>query len=264
MTEKDIKICGHGSGNPSLKNMHTYNAMRYSQKMADGTPKGVVEVRRPKGMTDEMRKKYVAEYTKILGRNIYSNNLRQYVFTPYKNGKYYSDCSSSQAEALRRVGISIGILNTRGIHESDKFETVPVKIVAGHIQNPEILKVGDQILYAGNADRPMKIGHVEGVYSMPEETPEPTPVERKKAVASRGAKSKDTSLKGTYKTTGSLHLRDGAGVQWKSLCIMPKGTKVKMYGWYTTVLGRKWYYVQTSVGDTDYTGFCSSKYLQRV
>ena len=263
MTEKDIKICGHGSGNPSLKNMHTYNAMRYSQKMADGTPKGVVEVRRPKGMTDEMRKKYVEEYTKILGRNIYSNNLRQYVFTPYKNGKYYSDCSSSQAEALRRVGISIGILNTRGIHESDKFETLPVKIVAGHVMNPEILKVGDQILYAGNADRPMKIGHVEGVYSVPEEKkPEPTPV--KEVVASRGAKSKDTSLKGTYKTTGSLHLRDGAGVQYKSLAIMPKGQRVKMYGWYTPVLGRKWFYVQTTLDGVKYTGFCSSKYLTRV
>lgn len=170
MTDSNITICGHGSGNPSTKNLNTYSTQRYNQVASNGVHKGIVSVRRLKNLkTDGKRKKYVKTYKTILGRNIYSNDLRQYVYKPYSNGRYYSDCSSSQMATLEKIGVWSGswYLNTEYIYKSDKFEDVPVKIKNGHITNPEVLKLGDQILFAGNdPNRPLQIGHVEGVYAI--------------------------------------------------------------------------------------------------
>ena len=169
ITERDITICGHGSGRPSKKNLYTYTSQRYAQKARNGVHKGIAAVRRHKGMTDELRKKYQAAYDIIIGRNYYSQPRRIYVYTKYSNGLYYSDCSSSQMKAMERIGLETGgCLNTAGIYSSKYFEAVPVTIKDGHITNPEILKVGDQILYIGNdPSRPLQIGHVEGVYDTP-------------------------------------------------------------------------------------------------
>lgn len=73
------------------------------------------------------------------------------------------------------------------------------------------------------------------------------------------------SLTGTYKTTGQLHLRNDAGAKHDSLYLMPKGTNVKCYGYYSYPSGSKtkWCYVQTTVNKTTYTGFCSSKFLKK-
>lgn len=77
------------------------------------------------------------------------------------------------------------------------------------------------------------------------------------------AQSYDKSLAGTYKTTADLHLRAGAGTGKTSLVIMPKGTSVRNYGYYTTASGKKWLYVQVTVSKKTYTGFCSSAYLKK-
>lgn len=170
ISEKDVKICGHGSGTPSIKSLYTYTSQRYAKTAPNGKRKGVVCVRRLKAMTDEGRKKFTETYDIIIGRNVYSQARRGYVFTKYSNGKYYSDCSSSGMATMKKIGYNIGsyLLNTAGIYSSDKFETVPVVIKNGHITNPEVLKVADCILYMGNdPKRPKQIGHVEYVYKMP-------------------------------------------------------------------------------------------------
>lgn len=173
MTDYDITICGHGSGRPSTKNLNTYSTQRYNQVASNGVHKGIVAVMRLKTLTDGKRKKYVKKYGTILERNIYSNDLRDFVYKPYRNGNYYSDCSSSQMATFEQIKAWSGswYLNTEYIYRSDKFEKVPVKIKAGHITNPEVLEVGDMILFAGNdPNRPLQIGHVEGVYSIRKET----------------------------------------------------------------------------------------------
>lgn len=170
ITEKDITIYGHGSGRPSAKNLYTYTAARYKQKAPNGKHKGIAAVRRFKKLTDVGRKAFVAKYKTILGRNYYSQPRRGYVYKKYSNGCYYSDCSSSGMATLREIGYNVGsyLLNTAGIYNSSMFETVPVRIKDGHITNPEILKVGDAILYVGsNPDRPKQIGHVEWVAVVP-------------------------------------------------------------------------------------------------
>ena len=168
MTEHDITICGHGSGFPSLKNMQEYLTKRYAAKMDNGVRKGLIRVRRVKGITDEERRKFPDAYTESLGRNYYSQALRTYVFTP-KNGTYYSDCSSSGDACWARAGHDVGWLNTVGQKNSDLLEDVPVQIVDGHIQNPDVLRVGDALLFAGNIERPDDeyCGHVEYVYRIP-------------------------------------------------------------------------------------------------
>ena len=53
------------------------------------------------------------------------------------------------------------------MYYSSLFEKVPVNISGGHITNPEILKVGDCLMYAGSdPSRPLQIGHVESVYEI--------------------------------------------------------------------------------------------------
>lgn len=170
ITDKDITICGHGSGKPSIKNLHTYTASRYSQKAPNGKRKGVVAVRRLKALSDTGRKKAHDTYKTIIGRNNYSQSLRAYVYKKYTNGKYYSDCSSSGIATLAKIGYKFDYyLNTAGIYTNDDlFEDVPVKIKDGHITNPEVLEVFDAILYIGNdPNRPKQIGHVEWVYAVP-------------------------------------------------------------------------------------------------
>lgn len=78
------------------------------------------------------------------------------------------------------------------------------------------------------------------------------------------AASYDKAIAGTYKTTAALNLRAGAGTSKTSLYVMPKGSTVKNYGYYTTVSNVKWYYVvYTNSSGKSYTGFCSSAYLTK-
>jgi hypothetical protein len=85
----------------------------------------------------------------------------------------------------------------------------------------------------------------------------------KRVLAKDSAKGFNKELAGTYKTTGSLHLRHGAGITKKSMIVIPKGTTVKNYGYYTSVLGTKWLYIQVTLDGVQYIGFSSSKYLKK-
>lgn len=79
------------------------------------------------------------------------------------------------------------------------------------------------------------------------------------------AKSYLKSLAGTYTVTASsgLNVRAGAGTTKTKLVSIPKGTKVKNYGYYTTVSGIKWLYIQFTYKSKTYTGFASSAYLKK-
>ena len=114
----------------------------------------------------EKRAAVVKKYGEILGRNKYSQPRRDYCYKKYKDGKYYSDCSSSISYAYKEAGYSFGILNTVGMYQSAKLVDVPVVIKSGIIQNPEILRPGDMLLFAGtDTSRAYAgyVGHVEMV-----------------------------------------------------------------------------------------------------
>ncbi|MCD7712002.1 MAG: phage tail tip lysozyme [Firmicutes bacterium] len=77
------------------------------------------------------------------------------------------------------------------------------------------------------------------------------------------AKSFNKSLAGTYKTTANLYMRNGAGQGKAAMVVLPKGTSVKNYGYYTAVSGVKWLYVQVTYNNIKYTGFCCGTYLKK-
>jgi hypothetical protein len=72
------------------------------------------------------------------------------------------------------------------------------------------------------------------------------------------------TLAGTYTVTASaLNVRKGAGTDKDVLVIIPRGTKVQNYGYYSTVSKVKWLYVQFTYRNKTYTGFISSKYVEK-
>lgn len=78
------------------------------------------------------------------------------------------------------------------------------------------------------------------------------------------AKSYDKSLSGSYMATADLYCRNDAGSNKKALCIIPKGTMVQCYGYYTLFNGVKWLLIQFVLDNVTYTGFSSSTYLKKV
>lgn len=96
------------------------------------------------------------------------------------------------------------------------------------------------------------------------EQPVSKPTSPVREVTCTGKASKfDEAVAGTYTTTSALHLRNGAGSTNRSLFVIPKGTKVKCYGYYSVVNGSKWFCIQFTLNNTKYTGFSNSTYLKK-
>lgn len=89
----------------------------------------------------------------------------------------------------------------------------------------------------------------------------PTESKLKEVKASQKAQSFESDYNRTYKTTAPLYLRDGAGTQNKAFLLMPKGSSVRCYGFYTRYQGVNWLSVEYKTKDTKYTGFCSKEWL---
>lgn len=95
------------------------------------------------------------------------------------------------------------------------------------------------------------------------ETVKPAPVSEVKATGA--ARSYNKAVAGVYTVTAGagLNVRDNAGTDSKVLVIIPKGTTVRNYGYYTVVNGVKWLYVAFSYKRVIYTGFVSECFLSR-
>lgn len=73
----------------------------------------------------------------------------------------------------------------------------------------------------------------------------------------------DKSIAGSYKVTATsgLHIRAGANTSKTSLDVLPCGTMVRNYGYYSMATnGVRWLYVQTADG---MVGFCSANWLKK-
>ena len=79
-------------------------------------------------------------------------------------------------------------------------------------------------------------------------------------------KKVNKNLSGTYEVIANdgLNIRDGAGIDFDSLGVLPKGTKVKSYGYYNILENIKWLYVQCAYDNVKYTGFCSENWLKKI
>ena len=116
---------------------------------------------------DEKRQAVARKYDELIGRNHYSQPLRDYCYRKHRDGNYYSDCSSSICYAYKEAGYGFGILNTAGIYQSARLVTVDVPIRDGQVQDIGQLRVGDMLEFAGTDEsRPQTIGHVEMVHTL--------------------------------------------------------------------------------------------------
>lgn len=169
MLRNEFVLCGHGSGTPTEKNMEQYCGNRHRLKASNGKDKGLVCVVRFLE-TEEQQQKFHNLYFSLLGRNIYSQEWRNYVYT-MRNGKYYSDCSSSGCHTYAKCGVNgVRDYNTAAMYYNGK--KVDVRIVDGQIAEEDLpkIRVGDALLFRGNdPSRPEQIGHVEYIYRLPEE-----------------------------------------------------------------------------------------------
>lgn len=84
-----------------------------------------------------------------------------------------------------------------------------------------------------------------------------------KVIADAAAQSFDHTLAGSYVTTADLYCRNGAGTNKRALVLIPKGTKVKNYGYYTAFGGVRWLYIDFTLNGVQYIGFSSGVYLTR-
>lgn len=78
------------------------------------------------------------------------------------------------------------------------------------------------------------------------------------------AQSFSKSYFGSYKATTNVNIRSGAGTSKKILAVIPKGSSVTCYGYYTVYNNVKWYYV-TYKDDNgkNIIGFVSCEYLSK-
>ena len=246
MKESEITLCGHGSGTPRLIQMDKYLSSRYSQKVTKNGQtwrKGVVCVLRPIGMTDQLRKAYHDKYKTILGRNKYSQDKRGYCYKPYTDGHYYSDCSSSQCLTLKAIGMNMPDYNTEAMYESSKFAKVPANIVSGHITNPEVLKVGDQLLFAGaDPSRKLHIGHVEGVYAINESSGSDSVLKYQKFLNENYAQLLKTYCGGLLVEDNDYgkKTRDASVCVWKYMAVKYYGAELTIGNSNFFTLSQKW------------------------
>lgn len=111
-------------------------------------------------------------------------------------------------------------------------------------------------------------GSASAAPSTPSVSPAPSaPTASPKEVKAKGAATSfDKSMAGTYTVTAGdgLHVRDGAGTGKASLVVLPYRTRVQNYGYFSTVGGVKWLYIQVTHNGVKYTGFSSAEYLCRA
>lgn len=175
--------------------------------------------------------------------------------------KCETDCSALVAVCCNAAGIAVSKDMYTGNEKSllTKTGAFTVYTASKYVGSSDYLKRGDILLGNGHTAIVLSNGvNVKTVTSSSTTKP-------KTVVAKDPAKSKKASLAGTYTVTAAkaLNVRDGAGTAAKILVAIPKGTKVKCYGYYTENGGTIWLYVQFTFEGTSYTGFASSKYLEK-
>lgn len=144
-----------------------------------------------------------------------------------------------------------------------------MKIIEGNISdsvNYRTLSVnGKYIRGYCLPDYASKAGKVVAQGTAPTIKPDTPPTNAVAEVMSKDkAKNFLRPLAGTYAVTAAmLNVRHGAGTAKKIMVTIPKGTKVKCYGYYTLWCDTMWLCIQFTYNGVKYTGFASAKYLKK-
>lgn len=202
------------------------------------------------------------------------------VIEVYKSAGYMVVMEGNYGQAVKKRTISLNGRYIRGfitpkytentvskpVQESGKsIDTIAREVIAGKwntgAKRKSLLEAKG---YDYNAVQKRVNEILNGSASKPSTTPTTPQSTSKKVTATCSAKNFNKSLAGTYKTTADLYMRNDAGTNKKALVCIPKGTAVKMYGYYNVSGGAKWYYIQVTLNGVQYTGFSHSAYLKKA
>ena len=176
------------------------------------------------------------------------------------------DCSETVRVCLAYAGIKVADFIT-----SNEVSTI---MATGKFE--KITTVNEKMLRKGDILVTKKKGHTAIVVDAPTastEKPKTATTATKPATSGKTTTAKVKTateaaryLKSQYNksftTNQDCNIRNGAGVSKVSLGILPKGTKARCYGYYSTVSGTNWYYVVAEAKGVKYTGFVSGKCLK--
>lgn len=159
------------------------------------------------------------------------------------------------------VGEAVWCTGHIGVYVGDGLAIECTPAWKNKVQITAVKNIGTKSGY--NARTWTKHGKLPYIEYDATDVPKKTTVKKKTVKATGRPKTKDATLAGTYKTSADLHLRDDANTKAKSLYVLPKGTKVKNYGYYTLAGTTKWLWIQFEIDGVVYTGFSSSRYLKK-
>lgn len=187
---------------------------------------------------------------------------------------FMTACARCAGVAVPRVALGGGKYNTpvtwtmcTAFSGTGAFETLTE---AKYMSSDKYLKRGD-ILVRESGHTAMVLGN--GMQAG-KDTVKPTagaaaekvtsPV-TKEVNAKEPATAFDRFMTGAYTVipAGGSYIRGGAGVLKTGLVLLPKGTTVWNYGYYTLSDGVRWLYVQCTYKGVSYTGFISERYLTK-
>ena len=156
------------------------------------------------------------------------------------------DCSSLVAVCVNAAGIQVNKNMYTGNQKDVLLATGSFGLLTNskYLSKPEYLKRGDILLGPG---------HTAVVLSAADQKP-----------TLEAAQNFSKELTGIYiVTANTLNIRYGAGTAKFIMTTIPKGTKVKCYGYYTNAVNTSWLYIQFTYAGKQYTGYASAKYLTK-
>ena len=170
-----------------------------------------------------------------------------------------TDCSAFVAVCVNAAGIAV----SKDIYTGNELSALKntgkstVYTSSAYVGSSDQLKRGDILVGSGHTAIVLSNG-VKASGSTP------APAAGTKVTSKDYAEKKDSKLAGTYQATTDCHLRTGAGTGKASLFIIPSGTKVKNYGYYSKASETKWLYIHFTLKNVTYTGFTSERCLKKV
>ena len=79
------------------------------------------------------------------------------------------------------------------------------------------------------------------------------------------ADHRDKTLSGRYKPATDVYMREGGALSYRAMAVIKEGETIYCYGYYSVDnRGVKWLYAEFANNNIKYTGFVSSRYLQRA
>lgn len=189
-----------------------------------------------------------------------------------KEAGYFVVVEGNYSDSVKKRTVSINGKFIRGFITPKYTDNSVINVLSASKDVTTIAREVISGIWGSNADRKTALEQAGYNYSEVQEkvneilngsATKPVPETVKKVETTCYAKNKDEFLSGIYVTMGNLYCRNDAGTNKKALCLIPKGTEVKNYGFYTTFNGVKWLLIQFTLNGVQYTGFSSSAYLKK-